>query len=760
MMDSGWLIPRYLLRNIAPYFAFSWVLLSVILFVQQAGRFADIFFSVNIPARLVFELTFALVPNVIAFTCPMAVLIGVVIGLSKMQGDSELIAIRAIGVGNLRIALPVVLLGAALSLFAFFINTKGVPFASSIVRAVALRTALLKLESPIEPGSFNTDVAGYTIFVRNGNLATGSWERIFIYNEDRKNGVMRLITAGTGRIDSTIEPDREVAELVLTDGQVTTVPIGSEGFGKIDSERLGEIRLTIRTRRDEIVKRLAQTEEAPEEMGLGELAELARRSEGRERTEAQILWQRRVMLSVAPIIFALLGTVLVLRFNRGGRGFGAMLALVSLVGYYLTALLGEQLMRTGAIGAAVAGFLPVAASLVVIGWFFARSGRIGTDRFAFLNRWRGRETRAEEVRPARSNFFIDLTSGIRDFDIVTDVLKYFLLTLGFLASVYLIFTTFELWKFAGSMPGGVALLGSYLFYLLPFIYLQLAPSALMIAALATFVIKARNNELVTWASAGQSVYRLLAPCLGLAMAIGFVNWGIQETIAPAANRIQDDLRSRIRSRGAPPTQPRYWAASGNRIYSFAAAEGGRANETLVFEFDSGMTLLQSVSRASSAEWKNGNVRLNGVVRASGLASEPAASSAASVEFADRENPFDNLSTKPSHLTSAGTRTQLSESESATERRNLATALYRKHLTLLLPLVITLFTAPFAMNMTRKGKAAVTVGYAVAVWLVFVGISSAFEQAGLSGSLPPSVAVFAPPALFAAVGIFLLARGRT
>jgi lipopolysaccharide export LptBFGC system permease protein LptF len=34
----------------------------------------------------------------------------------------------------------------------------------------------------------------------------------------------------------------------------------------------------------------------------------------------------------------------------------------------------------------------------------------------------------------------------------------------------------------------------------------------MIAILATYVIKSRRNEIVTWTAAGQSIYRLLFPC--------------------------------------------------------------------------------------------------------------------------------------------------------------------------------------------------------------------------------------------------------
>src|SRR6476659_8280607 len=121
------IISKYIIRTIVPYFLFSWLLLSVILFVQQAGRFSDIFFSVNIPAALIWQLMVALVPNVVAFTCPMAVLVGTVIGLAKMQGDSELVAIRAAGVGNFQITLPIVFLGILLSGFAFAVNLEGVP---------------------------------------------------------------------------------------------------------------------------------------------------------------------------------------------------------------------------------------------------------------------------------------------------------------------------------------------------------------------------------------------------------------------------------------------------------------------------------------------------------------------------------------------------------------------------------------------------------------------------------------------------------
>jgi LPS export ABC transporter permease LptG len=767
MKKFGWLISRYLLQNILPYFIFSWLLLSVILFVQQASRYADIFFSVNLPKKLVWEMTFALIPNVIAFTCPMAILIGVIIGLSKMQGDSELIAIRAAGTGNFQITVPVALLGLSLSAFAFFINLKGVPFAAQAVRSIALQTALLKLESPIEPGVFNTEIGGYTIYVKGGDIEKGTWENIFIYHEDPKTNQARLITSKKGRIDSTLKTDGETAELVLSDALVTTIPLAGESAAKTRtaSENLGEFRLSIRTRRDEIVKKLTETQETPEELGIEQLSKLAERAAGKEKTEARILWQRRLLLSVTPLIFALLGTALVLRFNRGGRGFGIFLALVSLVVYYLVTLLGEQLARTGQISVLAAGLLPISLSAAAIGWFYLSNRLFRRSSLEKISARIDFDFLKKRQKLARGNFYLDLTTGIRDFDIILNLLKYFVLTLAFLAAIYLLFTTFEMWRFAAAAPNGLSLLFKYLLYLLPLIYLQLAPSALMIATLATFVIKSRQNEIVTWTSAGQSVYRLLYPCFALMIAIGGFNLALQELAAPRTNLKQDTIRNQIRNKGVlAKKEGKYWVANENRIYSFerAARETGsnRSVDNLtVYEFAPENQKLVAVYKTPSAVWQSDKILLGETAKTTVANNAFGIENLERAELAEMENPFNNLNQKPSYLNSFETRLQLQEAESETDRRNLEIALQKKYATVFLPFLITLFTAPFALSLDRKGKV-VTVGYAVAIWLVFMGVSSAFEQAGLNGNLPPNFAVWTPLVLFSMIGLYLLTKIKT
>ncbi len=755
------LISRYLVQSILPYFIFSWLLLSVILFVQQASRFSDIFFSANIPKNLVWQLTLALVPNVIAFTCPMAVLVGVIIGLSKMQGDSELIAIRAVGVGNFQITFPILVLGILLSFFAFFINLNGVPFAARIVRQIALQTALYKLESPIEPGVFNTEINGYTIYVKDGNFEKGTWKNIFIYNEDKSNGLVRLITSKNGRIDT--KEDR--SELVLENANINTFSTETEAE-KFISENIGQIRIAIETKCSKIIEKLSKSEEAPEELGLRELAQLAKTKEGKEKTEAQILWQRRIILSITPLIFALLGTALVLRFNRGGKGFGVFLALVSLVIYYLLALLGEQLARTNHISVLTSGLLPVLASFFFIFWFLLSTRFILKKNIGNIGKQFKINFPSNLKEGSARNYYIDLTTGILDLDIVLNLLKYFFLTFGFLTAVYMIFTAFELWKFAGEINNGISLLIRYLLFLIPFIYIQLAPSALMIATLATFVIKSRQNEIVSWTAAGQSVYRLFLPCFVLMIFLGAVNWGIQESVAPKTNVIQDELRAQIRGRGVLLSKTgKNWVANNKRIYSFEL-EGNKSGTNqivknlTIYEFSDDNSKLQTIYRTPTAIWEKDKIKLlDNTEKTVWSDGKTDIRQISDVEIKENSNLFNSLNDKPSHLTTKETREQINNTKSETEQRIYEVALEKKTTTPFLPLVITLFTAPFALSLSRTDKVR-TISYAIAIWLLFMGITTIFEQFGLNGFLAPETAVWSPLLLFSMLGIFLLSKVKT
>src|SRR2546426_12193442 len=100
------LIERYILRTIFPYGVAALLLLTAILFVQQTGRYFETVFHGGMPAEFVYGLALALLPTVLIFTIPMAVVCGTITGLGRMGSDSELIAICAAGHSTRRTRAP------------------------------------------------------------------------------------------------------------------------------------------------------------------------------------------------------------------------------------------------------------------------------------------------------------------------------------------------------------------------------------------------------------------------------------------------------------------------------------------------------------------------------------------------------------------------------------------------------------------------------------------------------------------------------
>src|SRR3989440_6800178 len=166
MMANRRLIERYVLRTIFPYIVASLILLTAILFAQQTGRYFETIFHGVMPSSFVYGLALALLPTVLVFTIPMAVLSGAIIGLGRMGSDSELVAMRASGVSTWRMLWPPLALGAIATGTTTWLNLKEAPQAQQQLKSVAIRSALYKLDSPVDPRTFTTDIPNYVIYVR------------------------------------------------------------------------------------------------------------------------------------------------------------------------------------------------------------------------------------------------------------------------------------------------------------------------------------------------------------------------------------------------------------------------------------------------------------------------------------------------------------------------------------------------------------------------------------------------------------------
>src|ERR1041384_6807145 len=194
------LIPRYIIGAMVPYILLSLLLLTAILFAQQAARLAELVVYADLPFSLLGSIGAALLPGALTFSIPLATLAGIIIGYSRMGSDSEIVAMRAAGVGSWTMIWPALLIGLLLSGVTTYLHLKEAPEAARDLERIALQGALAKLDSPVEPRTFST-LPRYVIYVRDGDKEQGTWGRVFIFGQgpDRTT----VYTARSGRIDSS-----------------------------------------------------------------------------------------------------------------------------------------------------------------------------------------------------------------------------------------------------------------------------------------------------------------------------------------------------------------------------------------------------------------------------------------------------------------------------------------------------------------------------------------------------------------------------
>lgn len=792
---SGKLIDLYVLRAIIPYVLLALFLLTAILLAQQVNRFTELLLVTQLPSGLTSQLLLSLLPTAVTFATPTAILAGVLIGMSRMGGDSEVIAMRAAGVGAWNIMRAPLGIGIGGALAMFYVGMYAGPEATETLRKVGLQIALYKLDSPVEPKAFNTDLPGKTIYVREGDRSHGQWGKVFIYSEE-KNTTLGLITARAGRIDSAAEQ----SELVLTDAVRTQLPLpqaaekGAEKntdhrLSSVVTERLALSRVRLPTARSALLQRLRQHELVPEEMSGGRLWAHAKGVEDeRQRREATILIHRRLSLAVAPIVFALLGVSLGLRIRRGGRATGIIAALLILVIYYLLSLAGEQLARAERLGVAqglwLATFVTLSCAVLLL-WRGGGAAPLALkQRAARAALWRahsgsaGGESRKAAATPqggqkpllAQAPRAVNLIS-LLDRNLLGSLTANFSLSFLALVTIFMVFTVFELSKFVAASGQGARLIGRYLFYLLPLAAVSLTQTAVLVAVLATYAMLARRSEALAWWASGQSVYRLAMPAIFFAGALGSGVWFVQERVMPKANQKQDALRAQIRSgvtRSAAPLG-RQWLASadGRRIYAYDYEERGqKLLQPMVFEFDQEGIHLRRIVSGAEASWgtaEKREMRVEGARALDSLTgewSQPGGGGALTIDRVEDQAAFKPTLSKPSQLSKSELSNYIKRLKAhGAATSELAVALARKEAEPFNPLVMALVGIPFAISFGRKSAIA-ALAMALAIGVGFWGISSGVQQLGVYGLLPPQVSVWAPVVIFTTVGIYFLSKTKT
>jgi LPS export ABC transporter permease LptG len=765
-ITGGRLIERYIITAILPYLGLSLLLLTFVLLAQQAGKFVEILGSADPSLDAVADLALGLIPNILIFTLPMSVLIGTATGLSRVGSDSELIAMRAAGVGTWRIVSPVLLLGVVFTLLTLYVGFEIAPKATHLMRQAALKVTLSKIESPIQPNTINTEMPGKVVYVREGDKARGQWERVFIHWREEE-GDLRLITARSGRLDVT----GEQTELVLTDAVVTTLPSNPAARAvnstPIVTESSAQFRIRLNTGRNATLKRFQERPLEVDELHWRDVLERSRSAKGTEKLALLTTLNKRLALCFASLAFAVLGVGLGGRTQRVGRGQAILASLGAMLLYYLILLGGEHLSRSGAIPPLAGSWLATVLALVVglVSLFLSE------QRVSFWKQTSGLFSReaagASRVKGKRARSSILM--GLLDRSLMRAVFFNFTLAYATLLIIFLIFTLFELLRFITATEWGLVAL--YLLYLVPLASMSLAPIGLLVAVLVTYALLARRSEVVVWWASGQSLYRLSLPALFFSLLVSLTLFVLQESVLPQANRRQEGYRAQIRgslNRAMAPTGDQWLAVpDARRLYSYKYQAGAQALITpSVYEFDAEGVHLKRLVMSEAGNWTNSgtlellNAEVLDFSHAANMANASRVPRLELTENASAES-FKPMINKPSELSSAALSAYIKTLKKVRpeEVTSLYVSLYRRSADTSMPVILAIIGIPFGVFFGRR-SAFWSLGAALIIGLALWASASGFQQLGNYRFLPAALAAWATPLIFMALGLLLFSRART
>ena len=774
----NFLIPRYIIGAMAPYILLSLLLLTAVLIAQQASRLAELIIYADLPISLLGGIGAALLPGVLIFSIPLATLAGIIIGYSRMGSDSEIVAMRAAGVGSWTMIWPALLIGLVFTGATAYLHLKEAPEAARDLERIGLQGLLAKLDSPVEPRTFSA-LPRYVIYVRDADKQLGTWGRVFIFAQQTDLNT-EVFTARSGRLDSS----GAQSELVLSDvlrtkfpsansAQATPQP-ASDSLGAGDGknayvvERFDQIRFSVNTGRADVIRRLNERDTNADAMDWSELRERVASGKPGEQREAVRILNRRAALSVAPLFFSLLAAALGLRIRRGGRGVGVLLTLIVVIVYYLISLLGESLARVGTVSPYIGPWL---ATVFIFGlsllFLIVRRVPLISSLSSWFRRSKDKAPAAAARQTTQRGLFSFGFPNLMDASLLRSLAVSFVVCFVALAAIFNIFTLFELWRFIAVTNAGAGLVARYLLFLMPLITVELFPATMLISVLVTYALLARRHEAIAWWASGQSVYRLMLPGFLFAMAIGFGSWLVQEYVMPGTNLKQDALRARIRgdkARAITGTGLQWLASTETRrFYSYEYTEDGTLIQPTVYELDADAVHLAQIVTGKKGTWSDPtHLKISETETLALRGMEVERKHEAETIFAGVESQavFKPTIDKPSQLSARDLKSYLNAAKKrGIDVSTLAVALQRKYAGPFGIFIMALIGMPLAVSFGRRGTV-IALCAAVVVGIAYWAVGGGFQQLGNHGLLRPSVAGWSPLVIFAAAGTYFLSRVRT
>ncbi|MCU1311704.1 MAG: transporter, YjgP/YjgQ family [Candidatus Angelobacter sp.] len=775
------ILTRYVLKEVVSHAALGAAVFTFVIFMKNLGTILELIVRNSAPLPSVAELFFLTLPTALIYTLPMAVLVGILIGLSRLASDSEVTAMRASGIGAGTFVSMISVFAVAVWLLA--ITNSVIVAPRSAAALVRLQDSLKNSQASfaVQPRVFYENFPNYVLYVQDVKSSSSAalWSNVFL--ADIRNPAAPKITIAERAI--VVNEDHNTIRLHLMNGsQHESSPRSPEQYN-ITTFAETDIPIEIPTADSQ-----KQREPPAAEMLT---TELLRKSNDGGAEKGRDLWyltefHRRLALPTACLVLSLVGIPLGLSSKKGGKSTGFVLTIVLVFIYYFLLAAGVALSRQGkvppALGVWMANFVFAITGLVLLRRVDYSSLEVGTPIASFKAWILGklnpmapepvqREERRAAIRVQRA------PSGPNRFPLILDnyILRTFLSYLGLVLASFivltLVFTFFELLGDIIRNRVPLVTVAAYLLNVTPSMIYVMTPLSVLIAVLVTFGLMQKSNELTAMKATGISIYRAIIPVLTIAAGISVALFFFDQFYLPYANTRQEAIRNSIK--GRPPQTfmrpDRKWIFGEKDViyyYQHFDAEQNEFANISAFQFDPTTFSITRRVYATRAHWVNDlnkwvfeqgwSRRFNGAV----VDNYRQFDVTTFAEFAENPNYFKKEVKQSSEMNYSELRLYIQDlQQSGFDVIRLRVQLQKKLAYPLIALVMAILAVPFSLSAGKRG-ALTGVAVALGIAVIYLVTSNFFEALGNVNQLPSALAAWAPDLLFGLAGGYLIFKVPT
>ena len=366
------LVDKQVLRELIGPFIFGVTAFSSVFFAGTYLLQLTNWVMNGMPVVTAVWIVLLLLPSIVVYTLPMSTLLAVLLGVGRLSGDSEIVALYASGVSLYRVAVPIIALGVLVSGSSVVLNEIVAPQAYS--RSQELQAAILKQTAPSkQPFTVRDDATNSLILVKGGmDVETGVLKNVTITQLANDRPYL-LIYADRAVWAGMTDRSRKYrwrlyggwSQLVGTDsGAIQTF---SEFRTKEVDIGQGPKQLTL------YQKSMQRDADKLSFAELGRLVAYLRVHPDRPQDQIRQLdvhrWNR-LALPISSLVFAMLAAPLGIRPYRSGSSVGFGLSILLIFIYWMvwhyTSSLAVQGSLSPAVGAFIADALGIAAALALV----------------------------------------------------------------------------------------------------------------------------------------------------------------------------------------------------------------------------------------------------------------------------------------------------------------------------------------------------------------------------------------------------------